>query len=153
LLAGAAHDTSAREVPATAQTAVGAPGTVRGVTAELAADATDVPFALVAVTVKVYAVPFASPVTVAVVAPDVVAVAPPGDAVTVYPVTGDPPLLAGAAHDTLAWLLPGVPVTAVGAPGAVATAGVVRDVSSITNEVAADASSVSVNESVMVWPA
>ena len=102
LLAGAIHDTEAWALPAVPSTAVGAPGTVRGVTAGLAADATDVPFALVAVTVNVYAVPFTNPATVAVVAPDVVAVAPPGDAVTVYPVTADPPLLAGAAHDTLA---------------------------------------------------
>jgi hypothetical protein len=40
------------------------------------------PALLAAVTVKVYAVPFASPVTVAEV-PDVVALAPPGLAVTV----------------------------------------------------------------------
>ena len=75
---------------------------MRGVTAALAADAADVPIALVAFTVNVYPVPLLRPVTVAAVAPDVVAVAPPGDALTVYPVTADPPLLAGAAHDTLA---------------------------------------------------
>jgi hypothetical protein len=32
-------------------------------------------------------------------------------------VIADPPLLAGAAHDSATWLLPAVPVTAVGAPG------------------------------------
>jgi hypothetical protein len=59
------------------------------------------------------------PETVAVNAPVVVAVAPPGVAVTVYPVIGEPPLLAGAVHDTAAWLLPAMAVTAVGAPGTV----------------------------------
>ena len=57
------------------------------------------------------------PETVAVNAPVVVAVAPPGVAVTVYPVIGEPPLLAGAVHDTWAWLLPAMAVTAVGAAG------------------------------------
>jgi hypothetical protein len=41
-----------------------------------------------------------NPVTVADVAPVVVAVRPPGEAVTVYPVTADPPSLAGAVQDT-----------------------------------------------------
>jgi hypothetical protein len=100
LLAGAVHDTPAWALPAVPPTPVGAPGTVRGVTAALAADAAEVPAALVAVTVNVYAVPLVRPVTVADVAPVVVAVAPPGAAVTVYPVTGDPPSPAGAVHDT-----------------------------------------------------
>ena len=43
---------------------VGAFGTVAGVTALDALDGVLVPFAFVAVTVKVYAVPFESPVTV-----------------------------------------------------------------------------------------
>lgn len=47
---------------------------------------------------------------------------PPGEDVTVYPVIAVPPLLAGAVHDTVATLLPGVADTAVGAPGTVATA-------------------------------
>ena len=51
-------------LPAVAVTAVGAPGTVAGVTLLEAADAGPVPIALVAVTVKVYAVPFVRPVTV-----------------------------------------------------------------------------------------
>lgn len=50
--------------PAVAVPMVGAPGTVAGVTALLALDAVLVPFAFVAVTVKVYAVPLVSPVTV-----------------------------------------------------------------------------------------
>jgi hypothetical protein len=85
-------------------TPVGAPGAVAdaGVTGALATDAGEVPTALVAVTVNVYAVPLVRPVTVAVKGPAEVAVRPPGDAVTVYPVIGDPPLLAGAVHDTTA---------------------------------------------------
>jgi len=42
---------------------VGAPGTVAGVTLFEALDAAPAPIAFVAVTVKVYAVPFVSPVT------------------------------------------------------------------------------------------
>jgi hypothetical protein len=59
-----------------------------------------------------------SPVTVAVVAPVVVAAWPPGLAVTVYPVIAEPPSLAGAVQDTTACALPAEAVTAVGAPGA-----------------------------------
>jgi hypothetical protein len=99
-LAGGVHDTPTWVFPGTTATAVGAPGTVRGVTAALATDTADVPAALVAVTVNVYAVPFVRPVTVADRAPVDVAVRPPGDAVTVYPVMGELPSLAGAAHDT-----------------------------------------------------
>ncbi len=51
--------------PAVAETLVGAPGTVAlGVTLLEAVEALEVPTELVAVTVKVYAVPFVSPVTV-----------------------------------------------------------------------------------------
>ena len=63
--------------------------------------------------------PLDRPGTAAVNAPVVVAVAPPGVAVTVYPVIAEPPLLAGAVHDTAAWLLPAMAVTAVGAAGIV----------------------------------
>ena len=89
-------------LPAVAVTAVGAPGTVNGVTVALAVDATEDPAALVAVTVNVYAVPLVSPVTVADVAMIVVTRAPPGYAVTVYPVIAKPPSLAGGVHDTTA---------------------------------------------------
>ena len=83
-LAGAVHDTPAWACPPVAVTAVGAPGTVRGVTAALAPDDAEAPAELAAVTVNVYAVPLLKPVTVAEVAtPDTVAVAPPGDAITV----------------------------------------------------------------------
>jgi len=119
LLAGAVQVTTAEAFPGVADTAVGAPGTVLGVTAALGDDAGEVPAALVAVTVNVYAVPLVRPVTVAVVAPVVVAVLPPGLEIAVYPVTGEPPLLAGAVHDTTAAALLGVADTPVGAPGTV----------------------------------
>ena len=118
-LAGAVHDTTAREFPGVAVTAVGAPGTVLGVVAALASDSGEVPIALVAFTVNVYAVPLVRPVTVAVIPMIVLKLAPPGDAVTVYPVIAEPPLLTGAVHDTTAWAFPGVAVTAIGAPGTV----------------------------------
>ena len=66
-----------------APTPVGAPGRAAGVTAAVAADGVPVPIALVAVTLKRYAVPLVRPATVALVAPVVVAVAPPGLATTV----------------------------------------------------------------------
>jgi hypothetical protein len=81
-------------------TAVGAPGTVEGVAAAEAADATDAPLGFVAVTVKVYEVPLVRPVTVQVVSPVVLQVFAPGDEVTVYPVIAAPPLL-GAVQDTI----------------------------------------------------
>jgi hypothetical protein len=83
LLAAAAQLAVARPLPDVAVTAVGVPGTVAGVTAVEAADAGPVPTLLVAVTVNVYAVPLVNPVTVAVSAPVVVAVRPPGLEVTV----------------------------------------------------------------------
>jgi hypothetical protein len=119
LLAGAVHDTTAAVSAADAVTLVGAPGTVRGVTAALATEAGDVPAPFVAVTVNVYAVPLVRPVTVADAAPVEVAVRPPGAAVTVYAVIAEPPSLAGAVQDTTAWVFPGVEVTATGAPGTV----------------------------------
>jgi hypothetical protein len=89
------------------------------VVALLASDSGEVPIALVAVTVNVYAAPLTRPETVAVVAPVVLTVAPPGEVVTVYPVIRDPPVVAGAIHETRAWVLPAMAVTAVGAPGTV----------------------------------
>lgn len=82
--AGADHVTATDPLPAVAMTPVGAPGTVRGVTAPEAADAGPVPALLAAVTVKVYAVPLESPETVQVVAVVGLGVqlAPPGVAVT-----------------------------------------------------------------------
>jgi hypothetical protein len=56
---------------------------------------------------------------VALVAPVVVAWKFPGEEVTVYPVMDAPPFEEGAVQLTLAWALPAVAVTAVGAPGTV----------------------------------
>ena len=80
-----------------------------------------------AVTTIEYAVPFVSPVieqvrgfvsTPTVVEHD----APPGVAVAVYPVMGDPPSEEGAVHEVTADALPRIAETADGADGA--TAGV-----------------------------
>ncbi len=57
------------------------------------------------------------PVTVAVVAPVVVAVKFPGDEVTVEPVITLPPVELGAVQLTVAWALPAVAVALGGAPG------------------------------------
>ena len=111
---GATTVTVAWPLPATAVGFPGSPGGKVGVTAEDAADADDVPSALVAVEVNVYAVPLISPVTVH--EPDdpvTVHVSPPGEAVTVYEV-GVPPV-DGATTVTVAEAFPG---TAVGVPGA-----------------------------------
>ena len=62
---GAVKLTVACPCPAVAETLVGAPGTVAlGVTLLEAVEVLEVPTEFVAVTVKVYAVPFVSPVTV-----------------------------------------------------------------------------------------
>ena len=121
LLAGATHDTVADVLPATAVTDVGAPGTVGalGVTGDEAADGAPVPTLFAAVTTNVYAVPLVKPLTTTDVAPEIVAVAPPGVAVAVYEVIGEPPLFEGATHDTVAAPFPATAVTAVGAPGTV----------------------------------
>jgi hypothetical protein len=81
---GAVKLTVAWVLPATAVTLVGAPGTVgaAGVTEVEADETTELPFAFVATTVKVYAVPFVNPVTVIGV-PVPVPVKPPGEEVTV----------------------------------------------------------------------
>jgi len=88
-LAGAVHVTVADPFPAVAVPIVGAPGSVLGVTVELAEDAGEGPAVLVATTVNVYPVPLVSPATGAVVGggtppdPVDVAVNPPGVEVTV----------------------------------------------------------------------
>ena len=119
LLAGAVHDTWAWPLPAVAVTPVGAPGIVLGVTAVLGVDALEVPDVVVAVTVNVYAVPLVRPDT-AEFTPVVVRplqAGHAGDGVIVYPVIGEPPLLAGAVQDTTACAFPAVALTPVGAPG------------------------------------
>ena len=66
----------------------------------------------------VYATPFVKPVTV--IGEDVpVAVIPPGEAVTVYPVIADPPVFVGAVKLTVELPLPPVPEMLVGVAGAV----------------------------------
>jgi len=92
-----------------------------GVTDADATDALESPTALVATTVNVYAVPLVSPDTTHSVAPVVVHVCPPGDAVTVYPVTALPPSSTDAVHDTVTCALPATPDTPVGGSGTVAS--------------------------------
>jgi hypothetical protein len=143
LLTGAVQETTAEALPAAATTPGGASGTVLGVTAALADDPKEVPAALAAVTVNVYAVPLANPATVAEAVPVVVALSPPGDAVTVYPVIADPPLLAGAVQDTTAKALPAVATAPVGAPGTVL--GVTAALDEDAGEVPAALAAVTVN--------
>ena len=82
MLAGTVKPTAALLFNAIAVPIAGIPGTVAGVALLEPADAVPVPTLLVAVTVKVYGVPFVSPVTVrGLLAP--LAVIPPGLAVTV----------------------------------------------------------------------
>ena len=64
MLPGALKVIVACPFPAVAVAPVGAPGVVAGVTELLTTEAVLVPMALVAVTVKVYAVPFVRPVTI-----------------------------------------------------------------------------------------
>jgi len=79
---GALKLTVAVPLAAVAVPIAGAPGTVAGVTLLEAAEAAPVPTLLVAVTAKMYVVPFVSPLTVrGLPVPD--AVCPPGLAVTV----------------------------------------------------------------------
>jgi hypothetical protein len=124
VLDGAVKLTDTWLSPRTPLTLVGAPGVVAGVTAGDAALAGPVPTSFVAVTVNVYAVPLVNPVTISGLAAPV-AVAPSGDAVTVYPVMAAPPLLDGAVKLTDTWPSPRTPLTLVGAPGAVVGAATV----------------------------
>jgi len=119
--AGALQLSATCPLPAVAVRPVGEPGTPGGVAgvADAGVDAGPVPTAFVAVTVNVYAVPLVSPV---IVHPRVAVaqLAPPGDAVAVYPVIGLPPVDDGAVHVRATWPLPAVGVRPAGAPGAVA---------------------------------
>jgi hypothetical protein len=115
---GAVKLTVAEEDPPTALTFVGNPGVVAGVTDAEGSLAAPVPATLVAVTVNVYAVPLVRPDTM--IGDDApVAVNPPGDDVTVYPVIVAPPLLAGAEKLTVTNWLPRAALVIVGAPGTV----------------------------------
>lgn len=118
--AGGHQLTVALVFPATATTFVGAPGTVRGVTGFDGSDGGPLPTMFTATTVNVYVTPFVRPETVAPVAfAFPLAVCPPGEAVTVYPVIELPPFELGAVHVTLALAFPGAAATFVGAPGTV----------------------------------
>ena len=66
------------------------------------ADATEVPTAFVAVTEKVYTRSGRTGISQYVVGAVTVHVAPPGDAVTVYEVIGDPFSFAGGSNETVA---------------------------------------------------
>ena len=82
VLAGAVQFTMAEALPRSAETPVGTPGVVAGVTDEDGLDSTLLPSTLVACTVKLYDVPLVSPVTEqGLEAHDTVA--PPGETVTV----------------------------------------------------------------------
>ena len=71
LLTGALQVKDTDALPAVPATEVGAPGTVRGVTADDAVETVPVPATFDALTRNVYAVPFAKPVTVAEAVVDV----------------------------------------------------------------------------------
>ena len=90
-----------------------------GVTLFEAADGAPVPAELVAVTVKVYAVPLVRPATVQGELAQV-PVRPPGLLVAVYWVIDAPPVKAGAVKLTEACASPAVAVPMVGAPGTTA---------------------------------
>jgi hypothetical protein len=80
---GGSQATSAEALPGVAATPVGAVGVVAGVTGAEATDAGPVPAAFVAVTVNVYGLPLARPVTVQERGPPVVQVLPSGELVAV----------------------------------------------------------------------
>jgi hypothetical protein len=114
--AGAVKETFAWALPAVAVTEVGEPGVPDGVTEVDAADAGLFPAALVATTVKVYAVPLVRPgMLIGLAVP--VAVMLPGLELTVYPVIALPPFDAETVKETFAWVLPAVADTEVGEPG------------------------------------
>lgn len=115
---GAIKLTVACALPLVAVPITGAPGTVAGATGSDGVDAAPVPKPLVAVTVKVYAIPLVKPVTaIGLDVPVVVGCAVvPTYGVTVYLMIGLPPS-EGAAKLTSTFVSPGAVVTPVGAPG------------------------------------
>jgi hypothetical protein len=95
--------TDACPSPAVAVIVDGALAAVCGVTDVVADDATELPISFVATTVNVYTVPFVKPETTHEVAfAAAVHVNPPGDDVTVKPVSAAPPLTRGAVNETVA---------------------------------------------------
>jgi len=116
LEAGGVNTTLACPTPGVALFITGAPGNAAGLTARERAEAGPVPTAFVALTVKVYDVPFVRPVTtIGLVRP--VAILDPGLDVTVYEVIGAPPLFAGGVKLTEACAFPATAVTVLGAEG------------------------------------
>jgi hypothetical protein len=110
--------TVAAPLPAVAAAAVGAPGTVCGITPVAGADAGPVPAEFVAATLNEYKVPFVRPPTV-IGLEEPVAVCPPGDALTVYELMGAPPSDEGGANTTVTCPSPAVVELIAGAPGSV----------------------------------
>jgi hypothetical protein len=102
--------------PAIAVTDVGLSATPATLIGADAVDETEVPTAFVAVTLKVYVLPFVRPATV-IGELVLVNVSPVSTTVSVYEVIGVPPLSAGAANVTVAVSSPRVAVTVVGASG------------------------------------
>ena len=113
---GAAQVSVAEFIPATAVTAVGAPGTERGMTEYEAADADENPILFIAFTVKLTGVPSIRPGTVAIKTFPTVT-SEPAEGITTYPVISEPPSDVGAYHVTVAERLPEVAYTPVGTPG------------------------------------
>lgn len=93
LLDGAVKKTVALALSAVAEIEVGAPGTVAGVALTDTVEDSESPTPLVAMTRKVYSVPFERPSTVTGDA-ELLPVKPPGSAITVYVVIADPLLPA-----------------------------------------------------------
>jgi len=119
---GAVQVTVAKVLPATAETPVGAKGSVPIGVAEDEAESKELPARFVALTVNVTDVPLVNPLIVAInTFPTVTGL--PTDGVTVYPVIVAPPSDVGAVHFTVADVLPGEATTAVGALGTVAKDG------------------------------
>src|SRR4051794_27159815 len=113
---GVVHVTVAWVLPAVADTPVGTPGTVAGVTAFDCADSLLAPATFTASTVNVYVVPLVSAETVCVVAVELnvtgVCATAETYGVTTYEVIGAPPLAPGV-HVTVADVLPRVAVPIV----------------------------------------
>ena len=117
--AGAVQLTVAAVFAETAETPVGAPGIVIGVTEVEAKEGSELPVEFVAFTVNVTAVPLVSPVKLAVKTFPTVNELPEDD-VRVYAVIAEPPSEAGAVHDTVADALPATAETPVGTSGSAA---------------------------------
>ena len=114
------------------------PGIGRLGVTETALAIAPVPSAFFAATLNQYVDPFVNPVAVHVRAVELAAPSHPAAAAnvpealvatcTLYPVTTDPPLLDGAAHDRAAKAFPDVALTLVGVPGADRASGVAENV-------------------------